>query len=68
MVELGVASEIVPLHLGGWNRSFPNAQASAAVNSLALLDLVQIAALGRTPIWEKSSHHFQDYFELSLSR
>jgi YVTN family beta-propeller protein len=46
LVPLAEAGNTARLHLEG---SSPTAQASAAVNSLGLLDLVQIAAEGLTP-------------------
>jgi hypothetical protein len=49
LVPLGTAGNVVRLHLKAVGTSFPNAQASVAVNSLGLLDLVQIAAVGLAP-------------------
>ncbi|HEV2990153.1 MAG TPA: hypothetical protein VG759_17045 [Candidatus Angelobacter sp.] len=46
---LGEAGNTARLHLESAQTAFPNAQASAAVNSLGLLDLVQIAAEGLAP-------------------
>jgi YVTN family beta-propeller protein len=45
----GEAANIGRLHLEAGGTAFPNAQASAAVNSLGLLDLVEIAAVGLAP-------------------
>ena len=50
LVPLGEAGNIVRLHLEAGGSTFPNAQASVAVNSLVLLDLVQIAAEGLAPM------------------
>src|SRR5258708_29117053 len=49
LMPLGVAGNTARLHLEAAGRSLPNAQASVAVNSLGLLDLVQIAAEGLMP-------------------
>ena len=49
LVPLGEAGKTARLHLESAQTAFPNAQASAAVNSLGLLDLVQIAAEGLAP-------------------
>lgn len=49
LVPLGEAGNTSRLHLQAAGTAFPNAQASAAVNSLGLLDLVQIAAEGLAP-------------------
>ena len=46
---LGVAGVTARLHLEAAGTDLPNAQASVAVNSLGLLDLVQIAAVGLAP-------------------
>jgi hypothetical protein len=48
-VPLGEAGNTSRLHLEAGGASLPDAQASAAVNSLGLLDLVQIAAMGLAP-------------------
>jgi hypothetical protein len=45
----GEAANSARLQLRAGGTALPNAQASAAVNSLGLLDLVQIAAEGLTP-------------------
>jgi len=45
----GEAGNLARLHLAAGGTAFPNAQASVAVNSLGLLDLVQIAAEGLAP-------------------
>jgi YVTN family beta-propeller protein len=49
LMPLGEAANTARLHLEAAGRSLPNAQASVAVNSLGLLDLVQIAAEGLMP-------------------
>jgi len=49
LMPLGTAGQTARLHLEAADSALPNAQASAAVNSLGLLDLVQIAAEGLTP-------------------
>jgi YVTN family beta-propeller protein len=49
LVPLGEAGNTVRLHLQAGGFALPNAQASVAVNSLGLLDLVQIAAVGLAP-------------------
>jgi hypothetical protein len=49
LLPLGEAGNTTRLHLEAAGTALPNAQASAAVNSLGLLDLVQIAAVGLTP-------------------
>jgi YVTN family beta-propeller protein len=46
---LGEAGNTARLHLGPGGTAFPNAYASAAVNSLGLLDLVEVAAAGLAP-------------------
>ena len=46
---LGESGNVVRLHLEAGGNTLPNAQASVAVNSLGLLDLVEIAAEGLTP-------------------
>ena len=48
-VPLGESGNTARLHLEAAGTSLPDAQASVAVNSLALLDLVQIAAEGLIP-------------------
>jgi hypothetical protein len=48
-VPLGAAANNARLHLSAAGTALPNAQASVAVNSLGLLDLVQIAAAGLAP-------------------
>jgi YVTN family beta-propeller protein len=45
----GEAAKIARLHLEAGDSALPNAQASAAVNSLGLVDLVEIAASGLSP-------------------
>jgi YVTN family beta-propeller protein len=45
----GEAANIARLHLEAAGTALPNAQASAAVNSLGLLDLIEIAASGLSP-------------------
>ena len=49
LVPLGEAGNTARLRLSGEGTSFPGAEASVAVNSLGLLDLVQIAARGLSP-------------------
>ncbi|HEY1800532.1 MAG TPA: hypothetical protein VGG46_06310 [Terriglobales bacterium] len=49
LVPLGQAGNTAHLHLEAGGMALPNAQASVAVNSLGLLDLVQIAAEGLAP-------------------
>src|SRR6266852_4990597 len=49
LIPSGEAANIGRLHLEAGGTAFPNAQASAAVNSLGLLDLVEIAAAGLAP-------------------
>src|SRR5205807_1335564 len=48
-VPLGAAANTARLHLEAGGAALPDAQASVAVNSLGLLDLVQIAAKGLAP-------------------
>jgi YVTN family beta-propeller protein len=49
LTPLGLAGNTARLHLEAASAALPDAQASVAVNSLGLLDLVQIAAAGLTP-------------------
>jgi len=49
LMPLGVAANTACLHLEAGGTALPDAQASVAVNSLGLLDLVQIAAKGLAP-------------------
>jgi YVTN family beta-propeller protein len=49
LAPLGDAGNTARLHLQAAGKALPHAQASVAVNSLGLLDLVQIAAAGLTP-------------------
>jgi YVTN family beta-propeller protein len=49
LTPLGEAANTARLHLEAGGGALPNAQASVAVNSLGLVDLVQIAAEGLTP-------------------
>lgn len=49
LVPLGEAGNTARLRLSGEGTSFPGAEASVAVNSLGLLDLIQIAARGLSP-------------------
>ena len=49
LMPLGVAEQVATLHLEAASTALPYAQASVAVNSLGLLDLVQIAAVGLAP-------------------
>src|SRR6266513_2258374 len=49
LMPLGTAANTARLQLGPARTALPEAQASVAVNSLGLLDLVQIAAKGLAP-------------------
>jgi YVTN family beta-propeller protein len=49
LMPLGTAANTARLHLEASGTALPDAQASVAVNSLGLLDLVQIAAKGLAP-------------------
>jgi YVTN family beta-propeller protein len=49
LTALGEAGNSARLHLESGGAAFPNAQASVSVNSLGLLDLVEIAAEGLAP-------------------
>jgi len=49
LMPLGTAANTARLHLEPGGTTWPDAQASVAVNSLGLLDLVQIAAKGLAP-------------------
>jgi YVTN family beta-propeller protein len=49
LVALGEAGKAVRLHLEAGGTVLPDAQASVAVNSLGLLDLIEIAAEGLAP-------------------
>jgi YVTN family beta-propeller protein len=49
LMPLGAAANTARLYLGPGGTALPEAQASVAVNSLGLLDLVQIAARGLAP-------------------
>ena len=49
LAPLGASGNTVRLHLQAAGTALPDAQASVAVNSLGLLDLIQIAAEGLTP-------------------
>jgi YVTN family beta-propeller protein len=49
LVPLGAAGNVARLRLEAGGTAMPQAQASVAVNSLGLLDLVQIAAAGLAP-------------------
>src|SRR4029077_18090047 len=49
LMPLGAAANTARLHLDASGTAPPEAQASVAVNSLGLLDLVQIAARGLAP-------------------
>jgi hypothetical protein len=49
LVPLGEAANTARLHLKPAGTMLPNAYASAAVNSLGLLDLVEVAAAGLAP-------------------
>ena len=49
LMPLGTAANTAVLHLETGGTTLPEAQASVAVNSIGLLDLVQIAATGLAP-------------------
>jgi len=49
LMPLGAAANTARLYLASAGTALPEAQASVAVNSLGLLDLVQIAARGLAP-------------------
>jgi YVTN family beta-propeller protein len=49
LVPLGQAGNTARLHLAAAGKTLPDADASVAVNSLGLLDLLQIAARGLAP-------------------
>jgi YVTN family beta-propeller protein len=49
LMPLGAAANTARLHLEAGGTALPEAEASVAVNSLGLLDLVQIAARGLAP-------------------
>src|SRR5882672_6026683 len=49
LIPLGAAANTARLHLEAGGTALPDAHASVAVNSLGLLDLVQIAAKGLAP-------------------
>ena len=49
LMPLGTAANTARLHLEAGGTALPDAQASVAVNSLGLLDLIQIAARGLSP-------------------
>jgi YVTN family beta-propeller protein len=49
LMPLGAAANTARLHLEAGGTALPEAQASVAVNSLGLLDLIQIAAKGLAP-------------------
>jgi YVTN family beta-propeller protein len=49
LMPLGAAANTVRLRMEPGGTALPNAQASVAVNSLGLLDLVQVAAKGLAP-------------------
>jgi len=49
LMTLGAAANTARLHLEAGGTALPEAQASVAVNSLGLLDLVQVAARGLAP-------------------
>ena len=49
LMPLGVAGNTTRLQLEAASSTFPNAQGTAAVNSLGLLDLLQITAAGLMP-------------------
>jgi YVTN family beta-propeller protein len=49
LTALGTAGNTARLHLSAAGNSFPEAEASAAVNSAGIVDLLQIAAKGLAP-------------------
>jgi YVTN family beta-propeller protein len=49
LIPLGLAANTARLRLEAGGTALPNAQATVAVNSLGLLDLIQIAAEGLSP-------------------
>jgi len=49
LMPLGASANTARLHLDAGSPGLPDAQASVAVNSLGLLDLIQIAATGLSP-------------------
>jgi YVTN family beta-propeller protein len=49
LAPLGLAANTARLHLESGGTELPDAQASVAVNSIGLLDLLQIAAAGLSP-------------------
>jgi YVTN family beta-propeller protein len=49
LMPLGTAANTARLHLKAGGTALPDAQASVAVNSLGLLDLIQVAAKGLAP-------------------
>jgi len=49
LMPLGAAANTARLHMGAGGTALPEAQASVSLNSLGLLDLVQIAAKGLAP-------------------
>src|SRR6476469_8235468 len=49
LMPLGAAANTTVLHLEPAGAAFPEARASVAINSLGLLDLIQIAAKGLSP-------------------
>jgi YVTN family beta-propeller protein len=49
LIPLGVAANTALLHLESAGGALPNAEGSVAVNSLGLLDLVQVTVAGMTP-------------------
>ena len=49
LMPLGAAANTARLHLEAGGTALPDAEASVAVNSLGLLDLIQIAAKGLAP-------------------
>jgi len=56
LMPLGAAANTARLHLEAGGTALPEAQASVAVNSLGLLDLVQIAARGLSPQTQYQVH------------
>ena len=56
LMPLGAAANTARLQLEAGGTALPNAEASVAVNSLGLLDLVQIAAKGLSPQTQYQVH------------
>ena len=58
---LGEAGNSARLHLEAGGTAFPNAQASVSVNSLGLLDLVEVAAAGLAPLSQYQVYLAESY-------